>query len=77
MITLAGNRDLAREAVEAVAWDGQRLALAPAALERVAAGRARLLQRLAELVAPVDQDRPLGEDLQTLVGVLEREELGN
>jgi hypothetical protein len=40
VITLAGNRDLTREAVEAVAWGGQRLALAPAALERVAAGRA-------------------------------------
>ena len=47
MITLAGNRDLTREAVEAVAWDGQRLALAPAALERVAAGHARLLELLA------------------------------
>jgi histidine ammonia-lyase len=33
--------------VEAVAWGGQRLALAPAALERVAAGRARLLELLA------------------------------
>jgi histidine ammonia-lyase len=47
VITLAGNRDLTREAVEAVAWGGQRLALAPAALERVAAGRARLLELLA------------------------------
>jgi histidine ammonia-lyase len=47
MITLAGNRDLTREAVEAVAWDGRRLALAPGALERVAAGRARLLELLA------------------------------
>jgi histidine ammonia-lyase len=42
-----------------------------------AAGLQRLAARLAELVAPVDQDRPLGEDLQTLVGALEREELGN
>jgi histidine ammonia-lyase len=47
VITLAGNRDLTREAVEAVAWGGQRLALAPAALERVVAGRARLLELLA------------------------------
>jgi histidine ammonia-lyase len=31
--------------VEAVAWGGERLALAPAALERVAAGQAELLGR--------------------------------
>jgi histidine ammonia-lyase len=44
---LAGNRDLTREAVEAVAWGGDRLALAPAALERVAAGQAELAALLA------------------------------
>ena len=33
--------------VEAVAWGGERLALAPAALERVAAGQGELLARLA------------------------------
>jgi len=33
--------------VEAVAWGGERLALAPAALERVAAGQAELLALLA------------------------------
>ena len=42
MITLGGHRDITREAVEAVAWDGQALALDPAALERVAAGQAEL-----------------------------------
>jgi Aromatic amino acid lyase len=42
MITLASHRDLTREAVEAVAWAGEPLALAPAALERVAAGQAGL-----------------------------------
>jgi histidine ammonia-lyase len=42
VITLAGHRDLTREAVEAVVWGGQPLALAPAALERVAAGQAEL-----------------------------------
>jgi histidine ammonia-lyase len=47
MITLAGHRDLTREAVEAVAWGGERLALAPAALERVAAGQAELAALLA------------------------------
>jgi histidine ammonia-lyase len=47
MITLAGHQDLTREAVEAVAWDGRRLALAPALLERVAAGRAELAALLA------------------------------
>jgi histidine ammonia-lyase len=31
--------------------------------------------RLAELVAPVDQDRPLGQDLAALVAALERDEL--
>ena len=47
MIVLAGNRDLTREAVEAVAWGGEKLALAPAALERVAAGQAELAALLA------------------------------
>jgi histidine ammonia-lyase len=47
VIVLAGNRDLTREAVEAVAWDGEKLALAPAALERVAAGQAGLAALLA------------------------------
>ncbi|HEV2895023.1 MAG TPA: aromatic amino acid lyase [Actinomycetota bacterium] len=47
MITLAGHRDLSREAVEAVAWGGQRLELAPAAVERVAAGQAELAALLA------------------------------
>ena len=47
MITLAGHGDLSREAVEAVAWGGQRLALAPAAMERVAAGQAELAALLA------------------------------
>jgi histidine ammonia-lyase len=47
VIALAGPRDLTREAVEAVAWGGARLALAPAALERVAAGQAELAALLA------------------------------
>ena len=47
MITLAGHRDLTREAVEAVAWGGEPLALAPAALERVAHGQAELAGLLA------------------------------
>ena len=47
LITLGGHQDLTREAVEAVAWGGERLALAPEALERVAAGRAELLALLA------------------------------
>jgi histidine ammonia-lyase len=47
VITLAGPADLTREAVEAVAWGGERLALAPAALERVAAGQAELAALLA------------------------------
>ena len=47
MITLAGHGDLSREAVEAVVWGGQRLALAPAAVERVAAGQAELAALLA------------------------------
>jgi histidine ammonia-lyase len=47
VITLAGHRDLTREAVEAVAWGGQPLALAPAALERVASGQAELAGVLA------------------------------
>jgi histidine ammonia-lyase len=42
VITLAGHRDLTRDAVEAVAWDGEPLALAPAALERVAHGQVEL-----------------------------------
>src|SRR5215213_5714230 len=44
---LAGPGDLTREAVEAVAWGGERLALDPAALERVAAGQAELAALLA------------------------------
>jgi histidine ammonia-lyase len=47
VITLGGHRELTREAVEAVAWGGERLALAPAALERVAAGQAELAALLA------------------------------
>jgi histidine ammonia-lyase len=47
VITLAGHRDLTREAVEAVAWGGEPLALAPAALERVARGQAELAGLLA------------------------------
>ncbi len=47
MITLAGHGDLSRETVEAVAWGGQRLALAQAAVERVAAGQAELAALLA------------------------------
>ena len=47
VITLAGPGDLTREAVEAVAWGGRRLALAPAALERVAAGQAELAALVA------------------------------
>jgi histidine ammonia-lyase len=47
VITLTGHLDLTREAVEAVAWGGRRLALAPAALERVAAGQAELAALLA------------------------------
>ena len=47
MISLTGHLDLTREAVEAVAWGGQRLALAPAAMERVAAGQAELAALLA------------------------------
>jgi histidine ammonia-lyase len=47
LITLGSQRDLTREAVEAVAWGGERLALAPAAVERVAAGQAELLALLA------------------------------
>jgi hypothetical protein len=38
VITLTGLLDLTREAVEAVAWGGEPLAIGPAALERVAAG---------------------------------------
>jgi histidine ammonia-lyase len=47
VITLAGHRDLTREAAEAVAWGGEPLALAPAALERVANGQAELAGLLA------------------------------
>jgi histidine ammonia-lyase len=47
VITLAGHQDLTRETVEAVAWGGERLTLAPAALERVAAGQAELAALLA------------------------------
>ena len=47
MITLASHRDLTREAVEAVAWGGEPLSLAPAALERVADGQAGLAALLA------------------------------
>ncbi len=72
MITLRSHRDLTREAVEAVAWEGQALALDPAVLERVAAGQAELA---AVLAAPVGPDRPLGPDLARLVEALERDEL--
>jgi histidine ammonia-lyase len=47
VIVLAGHRDLTREAVEAVAWGGEKLALAPSALERVGAGQAELGALLA------------------------------
>lgn len=47
MIVLAGHRDLTRETVEAVAWGGEKLALAPSALERVGAGQAELAALLA------------------------------
>jgi histidine ammonia-lyase len=47
VIVLAGPGDLTREAVEAVAWEGERLVLAPAALERVAGGQAELVALLA------------------------------
>jgi histidine ammonia-lyase len=47
VIVLAWPGDLTREAVEAVAWGGEHLALAPAALERVAAGQAGLAALLA------------------------------
>jgi histidine ammonia-lyase len=47
VIVLAGPADLTREAVESVAWGGEALALAPAALERVAAGQAELAALLA------------------------------
>jgi histidine ammonia-lyase len=40
-----------------------------------AAGLRDLGARLAEVVAPVDQDRPLGPDLAALVAALERDEL--
>src|SRR5215218_7069469 len=46
-VTLAGHQDVTREAVEAVVWGGRRLALAPTALERVAAGQAQLAALLA------------------------------
>jgi histidine ammonia-lyase len=46
-ITLTEPRDLTRETVEAVAWGGARLALDPAAVERVAAGQAELAALLA------------------------------
>jgi histidine ammonia-lyase len=47
MITLRSHRSLTREAVEAVAWDGQALTLDPAVLDRVAAGQAELAAVLA------------------------------
>jgi histidine ammonia-lyase len=47
VIALGGPGDLTREAVEAVAWGGDRLVLAPEALERVAAGQAELAALLA------------------------------
>jgi histidine ammonia-lyase len=47
VISLGGHRDLTREAVEAVVWGGEALALDPAALERVAAGQAELAALLA------------------------------
>ena len=47
MHTLTSHRDLTRETVEAVAWGGEKLALALAALERVAAGQAELAALLA------------------------------
>jgi histidine ammonia-lyase len=47
VIVLTGPGDLTREAVEAVAWGGEPLALHPAALERVVAGQAELAALLA------------------------------
>jgi histidine ammonia-lyase len=47
VITLTGHLHLTREAVEAVAWGGDTLAIGPAALERVAAGQAELAALLA------------------------------
>jgi histidine ammonia-lyase len=44
-------------------WDGPAPGLEP------------LAACLAELVSPVDRDRPLGPDLDRLIGVLERDEL--
>ncbi|HWD45428.1 MAG TPA: aromatic amino acid lyase, partial [Actinomycetota bacterium] len=38
-------------------------------------GLGPLAASLEELVAPVDQDRPLGPDLDRLAGVLERDQL--
>ena len=40
-----------------------------------APGLGPLAACLAELVSPVDRDRPLGPDLDRLIGVLERDEL--
>jgi histidine ammonia-lyase len=40
-----------------------------------ASGLGPLAARLGDLVAPVDRDRPLGPDLDRLIGVLERDEL--
>jgi hypothetical protein len=65
--------------VEAVAWGGERLALVPAALERVAAGQAELLAarqawwlRRAEPAAGL---RALGARLAAVIVALERDEL--
>jgi hypothetical protein len=57
--------------VEAVAWGGERLALVPAALERVAAGQAWWLRR-AEPAAGL---RALGARLAAVIVALERDEL--
>ncbi|MDP8978513.1 MAG: aromatic amino acid lyase, partial [Actinomycetota bacterium] len=46
MVTVSGPTDLTVEVVERVAWDGERLALHPDALARVAAGRAAALAAL-------------------------------
>jgi histidine ammonia-lyase len=76
MITLGGHGDLTRESVEAVAWGGERLALAPGALARVAEGQAELRALLAGgarvygvntgmgWLASVDLDREAQEEHQ-------------
>jgi len=47
----------------------------PPAHRVAAAGLGALADRLEELVAPVERDRPLGPDLDRLVEALERDTL--